>query len=168
MLFYRAFVFLLLSLVGVAAVAAVRAESSSHTINVAESQIKVHFVDRFTPIEQNKILYWLQQHAEAVATLYGEFPIPNARVRVEKAASAGQPVPWGQVIRGREEGVLLQVNPEFSQAEFVSDWTAAHEFSHLFIPFPGNQDSWFSEGLATYLQNTLRVRAGMLTEQQGW
>ncbi len=168
MFYRRMVVFLPLLLVSVALTAAVQAEDSSRTFKVAHSLVTVRFIDQFKLADQKKIVYWLQQHAQAVTTLYGELPIPNVRVSVEKATGAGEPVPWGQVIREREERVLFRVNPEFSQAEFVSDWTAAHEFSHLFIPFPGNRDSWFSEGLATYLQNTLRVRAGMLTEQQGW
>lgn len=170
MLVHRALVCLLslLDCAMVSAAAAERSEQFLRELNVGQSQVQVRFIDSFTQPEQNKILYWLQQHAEAVTTLYGEFPIPKATVRVEKAPGSRQPVPWGQVMREREEGVLVRVNPKFSQAAFVRDWTAAHEFSHLFIPFPGSQNSWFSEGLATYLQNTLRVRAAMLTEQQGW
>ena len=168
MFIHRLLVVVLPLLVSVVASTAVRGEQSVREFNVAGSLIQVHFSDSFTQPEQKKVVHWLQRHAGAVTTLYGEFPIPVAKVRVEKAVGSSEPVPWGRVIREREEGVLVRVNPEFSHAEFVRDWTATHEFSHLFIPFPGNRDSWFSEGLATYLQNTLRVRAAMLTEQQGW
>ena len=172
MFIHRVFVFILpllvCAMVSAASASAVRGEQSLREFSVGQSLVQVHFSDSFSQAEQDKIVHWLQQHANAVTTLYGEFPIPIAKVRVEKAVGSSEPVPWGQVIREREEGVLVQVNPEFSQAEFVRDWTATHEFSHLFIPIPGNQDSWFSEGLATYLQNTLRVRAAMLTQQQGW
>lgn len=165
-MFFR--VALLLLIASGASTTLVCAEEVSHTLHSANSTIKVRFTDRFTPQQQEKIMYWLEQNASAVTTLYGEFPIPRAVVTVQKSRRANEPVPWGQVLRKHTEGVLFHVNPKFSRADFIGDWTAAHEFSHLFIPFPGNQDSWFSEGLATYLQNTLRVRAGMLTEQQGW
>lgn len=146
----------------------VHAEESVRTFSVTNSTVKVYFNDPFTHSEQKKIMYWLEQNAAAVTTLFGKFPIDDAVVTVKKAQGASEPVPWGQVLRERIEGVNFHVNPGFSRADFMRDWTAAHEFSHLFIPFPGNKDSWFSEGLATYLQNTLRVRANMLSEQQGW
>ncbi len=168
-MFFRslAFASLLLTACG-ASTTSVHGEASSHTFKLTNSTVKVRFSDRFTHSEQEKLMYWLEKNAAAVTTLYGEFPIPQAIVTVQKAQGADEPVPWGQVLRGRIEGVNFHVNPKFSRPDFMRDWTAAHEFSHLFIPFPGHQDSWFSEGLATYLQNTLRVRANMLSEQQAW
>ena len=35
-------------------------------------------------------------------------------------------------------------------------------------PYLGDRGSWLSEGLATYYQNVLRARAGLLTSVQGW
>jgi predicted metalloprotease with PDZ domain len=38
----------------------------------------------------------------------------------------------------------------------------------LLHPFVQRGDAWLSEGLATYLQEVLRVRAGMLPPEQAW
>ncbi|MGI9284941.1 MAG: hypothetical protein ACR2P1_06100 [Pseudomonadales bacterium] len=168
MVFHKAVFVLLVLIFCSVKTEVIHAEETSRTFSVTNGTVKVHFIDPFTRSEQKKIMYWLAQNAAAVTTLYGKFPIDDAVVTVKKAQGASEPVPWGQVLRERIEGVNFHVNPRFSRADFMRDWTAAHEFSHLFIPFPGNKDSWFSEGLATYLQNTLRVRASMLSEQQGW
>jgi predicted metalloprotease with PDZ domain len=38
----------------------------------------------------------------------------------------------------------------------------------LLIPYRGWGDLWFSEGLATYYQNILQARTGMLSEREMW
>src|SRR5690349_3931578 len=53
-------------------------------------------------------------------------------------------------------------------AEFADDWTAVHELSHLMHPYLGDRGTWLAEGLATYYQNVLRARSGMLTPAQAW
>jgi predicted metalloprotease with PDZ domain len=40
--------------------------------------------------------------------------------------------------------------------------------SHLFHPYLGDRGSWLAEGLATYYQNVLRARAGLLTPADAW
>ena len=47
-------------------------------------------------------------------------------------------------------------------------WTGYHELAHLLIPYQGWGGAWFSEGLASYYQNILQARVGILTEQQMW
>jgi predicted metalloprotease with PDZ domain len=51
---------------------------------------------------------------------------------------------------------------------FDRDWVAAHELSHLFHPHLGDAGAWLAEGLATWYQNLLRARAGLLTPEQAW
>jgi predicted metalloprotease with PDZ domain len=72
------------------------------------------------------------------------------------------------VIRSTPEGVHFYINPDRPDEEFIKDWTAYHELSHLFIPYPGQRSIWVSEGMASYYQNVLQFRAGLLTEQQAW
>ena len=45
---------------------------------------------------------------------------------------------------------------------------AVHELSHLMHPYLGDRGAWLAEGLATYYQNVLRARAGLLSADQGW
>jgi predicted metalloprotease with PDZ domain len=45
---------------------------------------------------------------------------------------------------------------------------AVHELSHLMHPYLGDRGAWLAEGLATYYQNVLRARAGLLTPAQAW
>jgi predicted metalloprotease with PDZ domain len=47
-------------------------------------------------------------------------------------------------------------------------WTSYHELAHLLIPYRGWGDAWFSEGLASYYQNLMQARSGVLSEQAMW
>jgi predicted metalloprotease with PDZ domain len=53
-------------------------------------------------------------------------------------------------------------------AELRADWTAVHELSHLFHPYLGSEGRWLAEGLASYYQNVLRARAGLLAPDDAW
>jgi hypothetical protein len=75
---------------------------------------------------------------------------------------------FGQSIRGEGNALELLVDPSRPMSEFEDDWVAVHELSHLMHPYLGDSGSWLSEGLATYYQNVLRARAGLLTPVQGW
>ncbi len=116
----------------------------------------------FSATEKNRLRSWLATVAQTVTLLHGELPRSEIRIELEPN-SANSAVPFARVLRREPQGVRFYVNPARDEAEFVHDWTAYHELSHLFIPYPGKQDLWFSEGLASYYQNLLQLRAGLLT-----
>ena len=64
--------------------------------------------------------------------------------------------------------MLLVINPRHGYDVLVNDWTAFHELSHLLIPYRGHGNIWFSEGLATYYQNIIQARSGLLDETEMW
>jgi predicted metalloprotease with PDZ domain len=74
----------------------------------------------------------------------------------------------GESARGQGNALQLVVDPTRPEKEFLDDWTAVHELSHLLHPYLGDRGSWLGEGLATYYQNVLRARAGLLTPTQAW
>jgi hypothetical protein len=119
----------------------------------------------FTPSQQDKLRTWLNDIGATVSLLHGTWPRQRIRIAF-KPNSYPAPLPFARVLRNNPEGVLFYVNPERPLNEFITDWTAYHELSHLFIPYPGKADVWFSEGLASYYQNVLQVRAGLLTPEQ--
>ena len=116
----------------------------------------------FTPAQQDNVRQWLGAVMQTMRLLNGT--LPRKEIRIELQATRGYgAVPFARILRQEPEGVLFYIDPDSSLANFVSDWTAYHELSHLFIPYPGQADIWFSEGLASYYQNVLQARAGLLT-----
>jgi hypothetical protein len=119
----------------------------------------------FTAEQKHKIRDWVSSVGETVGLLHGSLPRPEVRMAMQPYP-ARSAVPFARVLRDQPQGILFYINPDKPLDEFVSDWTAYHEFSHLFIPYPGYDDIWFSEGLASYYQNILQLRGGLLTRDE--
>jgi hypothetical protein len=119
----------------------------------------------FSTEQRTKLKSWMNSVGETVSLLYGELPREEIRIAFKPYPSRSA-VPFARVLRNEPEGVIFYINPDFPLEDFIRDWTAYHELSHLFIPYPGIPDVWFSEGLASYYQNILQVRAGLLTPEQ--
>ena len=128
----------------------------------------VYLIDwrgEFTATQQDTLRAWLDHMGETISLLHGAWPRERIRIAFEPYRNRG-PVPFAQILRNAPEGIRFLVDPDEPLESFVSDWTAYHEFGHLFIPYPGRADIWFSEGLASYYQNILQVRAGILTADE--
>lgn len=112
---------------------------------------------------------WVEEAARATVLPSGRFPLLAARVEVrERQSRGGSPVPWGQTSRDGDVAVLLYVRRDASYEQLRADWTAVHEFSHLAHPYLGERGRWLAEGLASYHQNVLRARAGLLAPEEAW
>ncbi len=119
-------------------------------------------------LDGNIINKWLRWNHQALEQAFGSAPSKPYRIIVSASHSGSNSyVPWGQVNR-RElaNQVHLVINPGATYEQLISDWTAYHEYSHLLIPYQGWGDLWFSEGLASYYQNILQYRMGVLTQSQ--
>jgi hypothetical protein len=126
-----------------------------------------------------KLRDWLAHVSRAVLSAYGRLPLADVQVLMLPVNSLGmaqrvvsafaaRPVHFGQSVRGEGNALELLVDPSLPAAEFDADWIAVHELSHLMHPYLGDRGSWLAEGLATYYQNILRARAGLLTPAQAW
>ncbi|MAZ86897.1 MAG: hypothetical protein CL693_04590 [Cellvibrionaceae bacterium] len=111
---------------------------------------------------------WLQWNHQAVSQAFGAAPAKPYQVTVNASDyRSNSLVPWGQVNRGKlTNKIRLVINPDATYEQLMGDWTAYHEYSHLLIPYQGWGDLWFSEGLASYYQNILQYRMGVLTQEQ--
>jgi len=106
--------------------------------------------------------------AKALAGAYGRLPRADAQILVVPIPGSREPAPWGQATRGGGSAVHLFVGADAPRDALVQDWTATHEFSHLLHPHLGARGRGLGEGLASYYQNVLRARVGVLTPQEAW
>jgi hypothetical protein len=129
--------------------------------------------------QREKLVGWMRRVGQALLTAYGRLPLTDVQIWlvsvdnlgiVERFAAFLQPgaVLAGESTRGQGNALQLDVDPGRAEPEFNEDWTAVHELSHLLHPYLGDRGSWLGEGLATYYQNVLRARGGLLTPKQSW
>ena len=138
------------------------------TVHAGDTALRI-MVDAPDRARADALHRWLAEVANAELTVSGRFPLASAQVRVEEIRSDDpSPVPWGQTSRRRNVAVLLYVRDDATLEELRSDWTAVHELAHLFHPYLGMRGRWLAEGLASYYQNVLRARIGLLSEEQAW
>ncbi len=81
---------------------------------------------------------------------------------------AREAVPFGQVLRGGGPSAFFYIDADFPLHEFRDDWTAVHELAHMLLPYVGSSNRWLSEGVASYYQNVLRARSGMISDESAW
>ncbi|MBL8532819.1 MAG: hypothetical protein JNL33_03090 [Betaproteobacteria bacterium] len=137
-------------------------------IEVPGSTLRVAILDGNPRADPEALSVWIEDAARSVAAIYGRFPVPSPQVLVMPGARASEPTPWAYVLRGGQAAVHFFVNQRRPLSEYVEDWTASHELSHLFLPYINSSDAWLSEGLATYYQNVTRARSGAVAPAEAW
>lgn len=118
----------------------------------------------FTQAEQREVKEWISQVHTGLTRLLGPSPNPY-ELHFKKYSSRSSPVPWARTAKGWPMRVNFYVDMSYSPEQFRADWTAAHELSHMLFPYVG-RDRWFSEGLASYLQNQVMYAAGHISWEE--
>lgn len=164
----------LLLMAGSALAPAVRAspamlEAEGNELTAGGRTLHIRIAPDIDAARARMLREWIAEAARAALGAYGRFPLDEATVRIsETERRSDSPVPWGQTLRRDSVGVLLYVRKGASLEELRADWTAVHELSHLFHPYLGDDGRWLAEGLASYYQNVLRARSGLLDEEEAW
>jgi hypothetical protein len=135
---------------------------------VGGARLRLVVLDGTPPADVDQMQSWIRESAQMVADLYGRFPQPQVQILVAPGARGNEPTPWAYVVRGGSPAAHFFVNQRRPIGEFLEDWTAVHELSHLLLPYVNSDDIWLSEGVATYYQNVLRARAGRMTALEAW
>ncbi len=167
------FVIGMTSLLCIAALSArVSAQDTSanpRTVRAGDTELQIEVIGIDDPARVAMLQRWAEEAARATTLASGRFPLRSADVQIRNIDSrSSSPVPWGQTSRDDGVSVLLYVRRDAIYAQLRADWTAAHEFSHLAHPYLGERGRWLAEGLASYQQNVLRARAGLLISNDAW
>lgn len=142
---------------------------STVTLENAGRRLELTISEQIRAEQGAQVQEWIESLSHTLASVYGHWPRRHWKVRVENASGASDdPIPWAQVNRGDVDEVEFFVVDNVSADTLRREWTGYHEFAHLLIPYRGWGDAWFSEGLASYYQNLLQARAGIISEQEMW
>jgi len=139
-------------------------------IEVPGAVLRVSLLRNGSNTDAQSIFDWIRAAATDVSLAYGRFPNPSPQVIIVPVPTTQSlsAVPYGRVIRNGGEMVQFFVNLEKPIEEYMSDWTATHEFSHLLLPYVSRRHRWVSEGFAQYYQNVWLARSGEYDQQTAW
>lgn len=143
-------------------------ELEARAIPAPGTQLRAVIMPGFSEPARAKLAAWLERSAASASAPGGVFPVPDAQVIVVPTSPSSFPIHFGHTGRSGGASIVLFVPTDVEEAHLQDDWIAIHEFSHLWHPFIRREDAWLSEGLATYLQEVLRVRAGIVPAAQAW
>ena len=143
-------------------------EFDEQTVDVPSGVITVVSPPGYSDAQRGWIATWLENAGQVVSLPTGHFPVPQTQAIVLPTSPNPFPIRFGHTGRAGGGSILFFMPTDLDLPSLRDDWIAVHEFAHLLHPFVRKNDAWLSEGLATYLQEVLRVRAGMLDANQAW
>jgi hypothetical protein len=134
-------------------------------IKIGGGVIDVVFADGAPGLDRALTLDWIRTSAQAVATYFGRFPVPEVRLVVIARDGGGI---GGTTFGFRGSLMRLTVNRGADAAAFKRDWVLVHEMTHLALPQLPRSGLWLQEGNATYVEPIARAQAGQIPVEEVW
>jgi hypothetical protein len=141
-------------------------QAQGNELSVGGATISVTLGDARFTAGSSVILEWIRRSASIVSSYYSHFPTHTLRIEVEPRSgdhvNGGTTWGWGGGF------IRVQVGRDVTDEILRNDWVLVHEMVHLALPDVGEDHSWLSEGLATYVEGIARVQAGNRREADVW
>ncbi|MFL6605191.1 MAG: hypothetical protein ACJ8R9_28195 [Steroidobacteraceae bacterium] len=146
-----------------ASAAACADETPTRQMRLDDVDLRIELADSGFRGGTEPLLEWIQRSLGIVRAYYGTFPTSSLRIRI--VAEDGGGVHGGKTWGNRGGFIRVQVGRDVTPAQLLDDWVLVHEMTHLALPDVGDDQSWFSEGLAVYVEGVARAQAGNRTQQ---
>ena len=128
------------------------------------AELRWHWESSFSEDEKRRLTSWIEQTYHAITMSVAPYPF-DVHIHFYRLADTTGPVPWANTRRSDPQGVNFHVDPNFSTSQFMNDWTAAHELSHLLLPYLGRDNSWYAEGFASFMQYQILHALNLLSKE---
>ena len=138
-------------------------------LKIGGAEIEVFFApgvaDEAYAASQEEIIEWIERSAKAVVDYFHVFPVKNLNIRITDGAGARV---GGTSYPGATPFITISINQAMTKEFLFDDWVMVHEMVHLSFPPLKRRHYWLLEGLATYVEPIVRVRAGIMKEDNAW
>lgn len=140
---------------------------SDAKIKLNGTQIKVIFAPGASELSltRKQIIKWIDNGANAVADYYQGFPVDSLDIVIN---TGGGSRINGATYSGLQPIIALRLGENVTLKKLQKDWVLVHEMVHLAFPRVSKRHHWMEEGLATYVEPIVRVRAGLMSQQDAW
>ena len=135
------------------------------TLRGGGALVEVAIAPRGVALADRDIERWVQTAVDAIAAYFGKFPAPRALVVFTEGGSGGT---RGETLGDGGPGVLIRVGGRVTAATIGDDWVVTHELLHVSMPALSRGHAWLDEGIASYVEPIVRVRAGLITPEKLW
>lgn len=143
--------------------------ASYKTFTIGGAEIDVYFdpgvAEGNYKLNKDQILTWIETSAKAVTTYFHRFPVKNLSLTIKDGARNRVD---GSAYHGKQPFIIINLRESFDEKTLANDWVMVHEMVHLAFPPVKRRHHWLLEGLATYVEPIVRVRAGLLKEDKAW
>lgn len=137
-------------------------------VEAAGTVFELVVLEGLSPATRAVLGEWIAAGARMAALASGRLPVERAQVLVVPVAAGADPVRFGHLTRGGGASVALLVAQDATRDALLADWKLPHELCHTWHPFVERRSAWLSEGLATYYQEVVRARAGVIPSSVAW
>lgn len=135
-----------------------------NVVRVGGARLTVHFSSPQDAEIEARLRAWVEHAAGLVSDYLGGFPVPDMDITMD--LQAGGTIGFGQHFDGRRIRVSVGRNTDIPTLQH--DWVMVHEMLHAAFPDLPKRHRWMQEGLSTYLETVVRVRAGLMDERAMW
>lgn len=143
--------------------------TADKVLNIGGANIEVYFEEGVAEgeykLNRQQVIEWIETSANAVTEYFHKFPVKNLKMLITDGATRRVD---GMAFHGELPFVRINIKPSFDENILANDWVMVHELVHLSFPPVFRRHNWLLEGLATYVEPIVRVRAGMLNEDEAW
>jgi hypothetical protein len=117
-------------------------------------------------LDDAQVKAWVRSAVDAIAAYLGKFPVERTLVVVQRG-TPGNPT-RGVTLGAGGPGVLLRVGDDVTPATTRADWVLVHELLHVVLPSLSHDHAWLGEGIPSYVEPIVRLRAGLVTPEKLW
>jgi hypothetical protein len=137
------------------------------TLESGTARVLVSIAPHDLPLTDADVTAWVKGAVDGIASYLGRsFPAPRTLVMVQRGAP-GNPT-RGETLGDGGPSVLVRAGDGVTAATTRDDWVMTHELLHVVMPSLTHPHVWLSEGIPSYVEPIVRVRAGTLAPEKLW
>lgn len=141
-------------------------DAPNTVLHVEDSTIYIVMDNAKFSASREVIGRWVERSARGLCAYFGCFPVRKLTIFIHPVPGSG--ITYGEARPRNGSEIILRFGVSSTEADLKNSWTLMHEMVHLGFPFTTTEQSWATEGLATYAERFIRAQIGDLSNEEAW